>query len=256
MKRAIATIAVDEQAQKWAQVTRPFLEHYAARVGAEIIDGQLHDHPEIVEAPPEWPNNQTPGNRFAEIQLSKLDIMREALEQFDRVLWLDADLMVRPDSPDLFDIVPPDHWAGLEEIAVMLRLNWFSNYEKILAHMAVVCQQEGLPEISRNRAIYFNCGVQLAGKSHAFLYAPAKNPDNFGWAEQTRVSVRLNHFQPPIYYLPECFNCMKWAGSTDYMRTCYFNHYCGLRNHERLTVMTMDANVWSARYGCPRLCAG
>jgi len=240
--RAIATIALDEPGAAQAAVTRPFLDLYAERVGADIVDGRFHDHPEITK-------------RFTQIQLSKLDTMREALEQYDRVLWLDVDVMVRPDAPDIFEVIPDNKWAGREEIAIFMAQNKFWRYEQIIEHMETVCRQEGIGPLNRNRAIYFNCGVQLAAKQHAFLYAPAKNPDDWDWAEQTRVSVRVclaaDAGRLEVYYLPDAFNSMKYAGELNYGRTCWFNHYCGMQGADRLIHMQMDAEVWRKRYGRP-----
>lgn len=76
-------------------VTRPFAEAYAARIGAEYRlwhaqkDGKLPPHKSVLEA--------------IIFSKSALDVFAR---QYRRVLWLDADVFVRPKAPNIFDVVP------------------------------------------------------------------------------------------------------------------------------------------------------
>lgn len=237
-RRLIQTLAVGDYTQSLLDLSKPGMMHYAFRADADFqVCIVKYPHPEITD-------------EFTQIQLTKLDLMRHALKDFDRVLWLDADVIVRPDAPDLFDLVPPTHWAGLDEGALFEKHRIKEKcIDDVHDHMKQVCEEDGLlfPDTEGR---YFNCGVQLAAQRHAFLYEPAKKPQNHGWAEQSRINVRLFlRRDVPIYYLPECWNRITYLETRNYQRTSYFVHYAWAPYSVRPGLMKRDLEIWKETYG-------
>ncbi len=236
--RCIITLAAGHDAGRMFNLADDFLCHYARRCRADLV---------VRRGPAPGPPVFDP---FASLMYLKLDLMREALATHDRALWLDADTLVRPDCPILFDLVPPTHWAGYEALAATRTLpDGDRHVRDQLDHLGEVCRQEGLP-IPDSRGRYFNCGVQLASKSHAFLYAPPVEPDGHGWGEQSRVNARLfSRPDVPVYHLADPFNSMSWFHRGDYLETAWIVHYCGGGSPgERLDRMSADAAAWRSRY--------
>jgi alpha-N-acetylglucosamine transferase len=78
------------------------MQHYASRHGLDFHDIE--------------PVSSQPLN-FGEIQLVKLAAMRQALAVYERVIWIDSDVLVRPDSPNLLDLVPENRFGAFDEIS-------------------------------------------------------------------------------------------------------------------------------------------
>lgn len=228
MKLAIATIFHGELGEQYKALTLSRMNAYAWKVGAHVVLGQVRTH--------------YVADEFANVQYAKLSTMHEALESYDRVLWLDADVIVTDRAPNIFDIVPMMHWAGFDEAAVFLDRTdgWRERFHEVHRHMKDVCERDSLA-IPDSRSMYFNCGVQLAHSSMRELYEPPDNPDNHPWGEQSRVNVRL-HLRPeiPVYCLPECFNHMMWLSRSNYLKTAWFIHYCGAPIQSRIRLMKKD----------------
>jgi hypothetical protein len=171
----------------------------------------------------------------------------DSLGRHDRVLWLDADVLVRPDCPDLFALVPPTHWAALDQAAFcdegFLHL--------CHRHMAEVCREEGLP-VPDTRGRCFCAGVQLVPSSFAWLYAPRRRPSAHPWAEQSLVNVRL--FLRPwsaVFSLPECFGRLAyWPLPRRHLDMTFLMHYAGPPSPEaRLADMRRDRDAWLGHFG-------
>lgn len=241
MERCIFTQRWGVLAESWAQTNTPFLELYARRCKAHLhIDRTpprvTSEHPHIT-------------NEFMQLMILRLKLMQDLLREHDRILLLDADTLVRPDCPNLFDLVPPTHWAGVDEAMLAYRNNFVQHVYDSHAHMTSVCHADGLPVPDSGKR-YFNCGVQMASRCHSFLYDPPVNPTNDpNWVEQSRINVRLFlRRETLIYYLPECFNQMMWPKPINAWRNSYIIHYCGLPYKDRRPMMDLDAEHFRREY--------
>ena len=94
-KLAIVTLVTSPQWQQLAETTLPSQRRYAARLGADfvILDKQVYSHP-----------------HYDKWQLYDL------FPTYDRLIYFDADLIVRADCPDLFVCVPPEAVGGENEL--------------------------------------------------------------------------------------------------------------------------------------------
>lgn len=230
-RRVILSMAVGDYWREVAAISLPLLERYASRVGADVR--------RATALPFEFP----PWSPTTACCLYRLDLMRQAFLDYDRVLWLDADVLVRPDSPDLFALVPPTHWAGYDELPAAWAIGWEAHVHSVHRHMVEVCREDGL-EIPDSGGRYFNGGVQLASRAHRHLYAPAVNPSDHAWGEQSRVNVRLFLARVPVYHLPAAFNAMPWASTRAWWPNAWMIHYAGVLPGERLAMMRQDLERW------------
>ena len=95
MNRAIVTICCGDFYRQMAAISHPTIKAYADKLGADFIvwdDYGRHSMP-----------------HYQKLELGKL------LRQYNRVLYLDTDILVRDDAPDIFAIVPEDALGALEE---------------------------------------------------------------------------------------------------------------------------------------------
>jgi hypothetical protein len=94
VSKALVTFAVDGY-ERLAELTRPGMVCYAARHGYDVYHGQ----PALpADRPPSW---------------AKLRLLQDALDSYDQVLWLDADVTVCDDTDDLADRVPAGAWQAM-----------------------------------------------------------------------------------------------------------------------------------------------
>lgn len=149
------------------------------------------------------------------------------LDDYDRVLYLDADCLVRADCPNLFDLAPETHFAAHDEMA------HFSpgHTRKACDYMAAVCAAERLP-VPEVHGRFFNFGVLLFGGRHRFLFEPPSAPCPLGghpWHAQALLNVRLFNSGLPVYHLPQCFNCSPGLTSDrHYARSNWIVHLAGM----------------------------
>lgn len=203
---------------QFASLTVPLMRAYAARVGADF----LYDHQELK----------------AKYPLFRKYKVGELLAEYDRVLFLDIDILVRPDSPNLFGIVPSGHFAAFNEGA------WCEEMELEARqwHIAAVTRAYNL-EFNLNMALdYFNAGVFLADRQHVNLFEmPPENPVmSEVVSEQSLLNIRIKADNVKTYHLPICFNSMPRWWSRWYLHDSYFIHHAGGPVSDRLETVARD----------------
>jgi hypothetical protein len=219
MNRAIVTISCGDFYRQMTAISHPTVEAYAERIGAEFIvwdDYGGHAMP-----------------HYKKLELGGL------LRQYERVLYIDTDILVRPDAPDIFAIVPEDSLGALEEGQYYAdRKEWTLHYMSSIGYE---------PRDWDGR--YFNAGVLVLSQVHRDLFVqPPVEVDNF--REQTYLNVLFAMKHTKIFELPYRFNrvyCMDWFYGEQRFDS-YFLHYAGINlllpESEQLELMRTDLATW------------
>lgn len=179
--RLVITVATGAPFVKLLQLTKPTLQYYADKCGADYI--------ELTNVTEDWWGLE----KFRVGQFAK---------QYDQVLFIDADVIVRPTAPDLFDMVPTTH-VGIHDDWNQLgtQLDWLHNDRKLLS------ESQGVEVADPD--ICLNSGVVLFSKQTASVWdRPPKPIDITHTMEQTWVEH--NCLKHPIYNLPIEFNTQWW----------------------------------------------
>lgn len=180
---------------------------------------------------------------FYDSMIWKMSHIYDLLEEYDRVLWIDADILIHPNSPSLFDIVPYGSFGAVDECAIA------DNQEQIKYrhdHLAQTCQEEGLP-VPDTKGRYFNCGMFVADKTHRELFKPRTSHSSHNWCEQSLVNARLLLRQHDVVSLPDCFNRFVYWGIKPqrFEDSSFFLHYAGPPSPERrLKDMAEQSRKW------------
>lgn len=221
---AVITAYCGDHGKALKPLSQPGIENYARKCHAAF---------ECYEA-----------NKFNSM-LDKMEFTRHALDKYDRILWLDADTLVRNDMPDLFQLVPSERFASVNHCS-------YVNDEGIyLLHQDVVrwcCRQhKPIPDM---RDVIFCMGIYLVPKEMRLLFEPFEYPDNHDWVEQTGVNVRLgSDHSLPIYVLPWCFSHFvywPYAPCRKIDESNFALHYAGPPSKEqRLTDMAKQIEKWN-----------
>ena len=218
MKTAVVTICSGSFFERLAVITHPTIEAYARRIGAEFIvwrDFAGHTMP-----------------HYQKLELGKL------LNDYDRVLFLDTDILVRDDTPDLFQLVPEDSLGMLEESKFVDRKVDTIQFMMAVGHDARTWDGK-----------YYNSGVMVLSKRHQPLFVqPATEWDHF--KEQTFLNLMIARVKPKIFSLPYRFNrmyFMDWLYGEDRC-DCYLIHYAGfnllMSESEHLELAAADRAAW------------
>lgn len=108
MSKAIVTIIVGEKYQRlWQAIARPNWEKYANRYGYQMIVFRdlLDASPIGLHRSPAWQKLLTLG--------------RPELKNVDRVLWLDADILINPAAPDAVESVAVEKVGAVADQALL-----------------------------------------------------------------------------------------------------------------------------------------
>lgn len=215
-KTAVLTIAMGDH-RKIHEWTAESKRKYAARIGADFV---VIDRPGIAKTTPHW---------------EKFQIF-DLLEKYERILYLDADTIVREDCPDLFQLVPEDHIGLFNEAP-------FTDRSKEL--MIDICRQYGVFLDGWNGK-YYNTGVMVISRAHRDLFKkPEKEVSSF--YEQSYLNMILAGAKPKIHELTHHFNrmtCMDRFLGED-RHASYIVHYAGYPQLDRvLGLIPLDLRRW------------
>lgn len=254
MKRAIVTAAIGHPFEEMAKLTVPTQQAYARRVGAAHFRINADISFLAFGGGSHW-------MKFAVSELMKETTRFEqsqALEVFDEVAWLDSDVVVRPDAPDIFEEAG-GCFAAFPEGDVVERLDAFREYYRRL-------RGKELPEAW---SLYINSGVMVIPKQAIEIMELPKseeivktmemreeNPGRF-FRDQNLINARLAETGTHVNRLSYKWNLMhvpaeamgiKWEDRT---RAGYMIHYAGLANYLGdgvLDVIRNDLKEWGEHY--------
>jgi Glycosyltransferase family 9 (heptosyltransferase) len=218
MKKAIVTLTYGDYFERMAVLTHPTIKAYANKIRADFI---------------KW--SDTSG--YAIPEYKKMEIS-QLLNDYDRVLFLDTDIIIRADAPDIFDVVPEDRMGMLEEGQYWDRRGGMYGFMvKVRVDPAA---WDGK---------YYNSGVIVSSKCHRDVFVrPLVEHDHF--REQTWLNTKICEQKTRMFPLPYRFNRIADAdpfyGET--RLDSWFLHYAGMQfrmGHEQiLEVIEHDLTVW------------
>ncbi|MGA2033945.1 MAG: hypothetical protein ABSG68_16985 [Thermoguttaceae bacterium] len=212
MRRAIVTLAIGEKYRSLARRTHPLMTRYAQRLAAEFV---VIDTPRMAHRP-----DCQPWLGWEKYPLADL------LLRYERVVFFDTDVFVRPDCPDLMEFCG-ERFGAFNEApynpAMLERLGWF-------------CRFAGIPVV-RPRPTYYNGGVVVCNRAHRAVFVPPPvlfNQSEFSFAEQTHTTVRLHQLGIACRDLPACFNAMPaWMPIPGFATSCPVVHMAAYEPAER-----------------------
>jgi len=219
MKTAILTIVNGEKYEKIWSKTRPFFENYADKIGADLV--VLSDADNMPS--PHW-------IKFAIYEFLKKD--------YDRVAFIDADILIRPDAPSLFDIVSEDKFGIFNEGRFTPRALCLYEVKSVY----------GIDLPNWNNQDYYNTGVMVVSRKHRHVFSPVKNlkPLRNSFGEQTYLNYRLFDLGIEVQELEYKFNSMsimnRLTGLT--RLDSYFIHYAGWPEDKIFDDIDRDIQMW------------
>ncbi len=219
MKKAVVTVCIGDVYSNIARLTHPTLKAYADRVGADFV---VLNSKKTAKSTPHW-------EKFAIRDLFK--------NGYDRIIYVDTDIIIRDDCPNLFEEVPAGMVGMFDEAP-------FTDRSKEL--MIDTCKEYGITLPGWNSK-YYNTGVMVLSKVHEdLLEKPEK--EYFSFYEQTYINVKIAEKSIPVHDLSYKFNrmvCMDGHTGEDRYDS-YIIHYAGFPNYSTLNgVISKDIKMWA-----------
>jgi len=220
MKKALVTVVNGEKYNEIWKRTEPFFIQYSERCDAELI--VLHGMDGINYPSPHW------------IKFSIYELLRE----FDRIAFLDADIIIRDDCPSLFDVVPEDQFGIFNEGVFAPRA--------ICIHEVRKVYNVDIKDWDGNA--YYNTGVFVVSKAHRFVFKITEEikPLRNSFGEQTYLNMKLlANPHVKIFPLPYKYNRMSLVDRPTGMTRLdsYIIHYAG-DGDKLLEKMDRDIKRW------------
>jgi len=184
----IVTVVIGE-AEKWFRYTGPYMAEYAANIGAALRVVRESPYANIH---PVWARWEI-GNAF---------------NDYDRVIYIDADAYVFPDCPSLFDLVP-------EKCVGMYAHNHYVKHQEFIREVKACADVFGvyygwLPDI------YLNAGIMVLSRHHRKLFEESPQilvevhraiaEKGAQWMDQTLLNYKIANLGYPIHQLDYRFN--------------------------------------------------
>lgn len=181
-------------------LTFPMIEAYAAKVGADFK----------VLRERRYPNVNICYEKFQ---------MRDLLDTYRRVLYVDGDVLIRPRAQNVFEAVPFGHFSAMNEHDHI----HFWDEQKIAQQFAPYDWQG--PWNGR----HFNAGVLVFDQSHKRLF---ENPviANVPYWDQPYLNVSIDRMNIPYFALPPEYNFMifhPYRNPGDLHQRAHFIHFSG-----------------------------
>ena len=218
----VLTIAVGEAYQSISKLTHPTLSSYAKSIGADFL---VVSEQKISKLHPDY-------EKF---------VVHDLLKTYDRVLLIDTDVIVRPDCPNLFDLVPENKLGMYDE-------GLLTTPEEKAVHrrtMELAFSQHSnfpMPEMWDHR--FYNFGLAVISKIHLDLFLPPKI-ETFGnyWA-QSYFNVVLQKNKTEMFDIGHKFNRMPYVDSkvNEHRLKSYIVHYAGIQ--EVGDLIQTDLALW------------
>jgi len=199
---AVVTLSIGRKSRAIGKLTHPFMQRYADKIRSDFIVIDRH----------------MVASRQAKFE--KLQIY-DLLGRYDRILYLDTDILVMPDCPDIFRMVPVKKFGAFFDSEVK------DNDADIPAW-----RDEEIKYFQRKygdinwRLVYFNTGVMVISKAHREImnhHRPFHRGKRF--IDQTQINYNFQKSGAPSFDLGPKFNyLLALNGSRRQFEARFENH--------------------------------
>lgn len=261
-KKAMVTVLIGTRHNNIAELSHPTQKAYAHRHGLDYI---VYDSKEytvygsdgsrsvIEQCCPVVTGKTAPMlSNPAFGAYNKLNVF-ELLEHYDRIVYIDTDIIVRDDAPNIFDVVPSD------KVGMMCETGLLGNDR---AQLMQEWSQKHNADISDWNGQYYNTGVMVMSRGHEKVLNGCEHFYDDTFFEQTPINMNIIDYKIPMHELPYSFNRTSFMDfqMDEPRHSSYFIHYAGSwmmlkEGHSKtadhlLKIMRYDLEKWKS--GSPK----
>jgi lipopolysaccharide biosynthesis glycosyltransferase len=208
-KRLIVTIMLGKDPS--FEFVKTTFKEYAKKVDADFFC--------ITEPSSILKSNNNNNKLFFDALFQKISL-GDLSNEYERVLYLDADILITPHAKNIFNIYKDDSKI------YMFNEGLLSNRE---SELNLISSRLDRPIKDKN---YFNVGVILFPKDNQFLKAIRIHDleyfvSNSNWFDQTYINFKCRLNKLDTFSLNKEFNCMGSSVDSDKRFLASFIHYAG-----------------------------
>jgi predicted O-methyltransferase YrrM len=209
---AVVTLAIPNESNDLQPVfdaTLPTIEAYADRIGQDFICIKERKRNSPHTAP-----------HFEKRQV------RDLLKRYERIIYVDADVVIRDNCPNLFGIVEEDAIGAFNELSQ-------NNPNAEAIRQDALAAQEHLGrlkhwDLGASDGVFINSGVIVASRKHRNIFKFSKRRL---WSklfrDQTQINYNIQKGRFRIQQLPSEYNWMRFCKNTCPQDQAFIIHYAG-----------------------------
>lgn len=200
---AIVTLDIGDNFRHISDLTHPYIRKYANRIGAEFI---VFGH-----------------QKYAHCHFDKFRIY-DILDHFDRVLYMDSDILVHPECPNLFELVP-ESCVGIYDESKPADEQQKRKHRDVMKKAIHIYGTDTPPRYG-----FYNAGLYVVSKHHQSLFTKPDKTPFMEYGDQPLLNLRLLHSDYDIYDIGFKFNRMPYLDEkiNEPRTDSYMIHYAGL----------------------------
>lgn len=228
-KLGLITVVSGEKYERLWTKTGPSFEAYARRIGADLITMGYH--------------SGLPSQHWV-----KLGIYELLKKKYHRLIYIDADALIRADCPNLFDVVPEDSLGIFNEGKYTPRAMCI--YEIMNAYKIKLPKWD--------RIAYYNTGVMVVSRGQRHVFKPPEEVRRIrnSYGEQTWLNLQVLEKEVKVHELSHHFNHMSIMDRLTGVsrKASHIIHYAGPPSEEALySALDADLAAWSRKEYCCKL---
>lgn len=204
MKTALATLCIGSFWNEMADLTHPLMQSYSKKINSEFI---ILNYEQIKEM------GVSTDVGYEKYQLYNL------LKTYERVIFLDTDIIIRKNCPNLFEIVPEDSLGAFDESSYWIYSREIDHRERILGIQKHYNVDLGW------RMQYVNTGVMVLSQKHRDAFK-LEHGTLVDLREQSQLNFNFKKLGFWIHDIGRRFNCMDFINPTQRFDS-YILHYAG-----------------------------
>jgi lipopolysaccharide biosynthesis glycosyltransferase len=202
MKFAV-TVRADDNIKSMTQLTFPIIEKFCKKCGAEFI---VLDHTPLIMS-----DNNLPHFRIMKLY--------ELLDTYDRIINLDADIVINKNCPNLFDVVPGICIGTIYEDKVSRENTRVSRIKDIQLLFVDIGWKSG----------YINTGVFVVSKKHREIFTSINGKYyTKNGSDDVHLGYQMKKLKVDVHELDYRFNHMTMFSENGLDRfRSFIIHYAG-----------------------------
>lgn len=209
-KRLVVSMACGEKSRKFSDITFPLIQQYARKCDADFYAMYQVDE----------------NYKYLGQQKYKY---ANFLDQYERILHIDADMIVKYDTPNLFNKIKVHEFAGVDEHKFEdpeVENPYVNRYQDMLDFNKYINDTYGTETIITPK-FYINVGMYLFSRHHANMFQNKQELPIF-FKEQTEINFNLHRFNHSVQLLSPNFNFMKIMENKGLSKDdAFIIHYAG-----------------------------
>ena len=202
-KNCLLTILYGDYYQKLSSLTYPTIESYAKKIDCDFVIGT-----------------------------HMLDVY-ELLNQYERIIYVDTDLIIRDDCPNLFNITPKDKLGMFNEG------KYIDKKSKIQEVAKFYCE-----DIQKWDGKYYNSGIMVISRIHKQLFRKIANMSGDKMEEYFNLRICIDKIE--MFDLSYNFNRLPFLDKEIgiHRLNSYIVHYSGAPPEQIFSIVYNDIEEW------------